>query len=101
MKKAVIGMFAAIIILSFGTVSALAAGPGRDRSFTDADRNWICDFAGAACRRADQESTRGSCGVCLQKYGECFADADGDGVCDNYSGQRRGLGQGFHGGCGR
>ena len=79
MRKALLGVVAAAIILSLGSVSAFAAGPGGGRYFVDTDGDGICDNAGGRC---------------------AYVDADGDGICDNYqSGQGRGCGHG--GRCGR
>lgn len=80
MKKALLGILAAVAALSVVTTAAFAAGPGGGRCFVDADGDGIWDNAGTRC---------------------VYADADGDGVCDNASSCRgSGCGRGFHGGHG-
>ncbi len=75
-KMAAAGALAAVMLLSMGTTSVLAAGPGAGygRGFVDADSDGICDYAGSACR---------------------YIDLDGDGICDNYGARQ---GRGFRGG---
>lgn len=88
MKKALLGILAAVAALSVGTTAALAAGPGGGRCFVDADGDGICDNAGSRCVYADADGD-GLCDVCGAGHGSCpagegtaFVDADGDGVCD-------------------
>ena len=57
MKKKTIALLAAMLALSIGMTSALAADENRGRNAADAGN-------GAGC-------------------GAAFADADGDGICDN------------------
>lgn len=97
MRKVFSGILAAVIVLSAGT-SAFAAGPGRGRCFTDADRDGICDNAGSACVYADVDGD-GLCDVCSLSHAGCltgdgmvFVDADGDGICDG-CGSRGGWGR--------
>ena len=106
MKKALLGVVAAAIILSLGSTGAFAAGPGGGRCFADTDGDGICDNAGGRCAYvdADGDGICDLCGAehraCLTGEGAAFVDADGDGICDNYpSGQGRGCGRG--GQCGR
>lgn len=80
MRKVLLGVMAAAVILSLGSTSAFAAGPGGGRCFVDADGDRICDNAGGRC---------------------AYVDADGDGICDNCQpGQGRGCGRGGQGGHG-
>ncbi len=80
MRKALLGVMAAAVILSLGSTSAFAAGPGGGRCFVDADGDRICENAGGRC---------------------AYVDADGDGICDNCQpGQGRGCGRGGQGGHG-
>lgn len=100
MKRALIGVLAAAIVLSAGMVTAFGVEPANGCYFVDADGDGICD-------------NRGSCGWGGGQGAGCgmgFVDADGDGICDNYTagqcrGNGRGSGQGgaFRGGrgCGR
>ena len=115
MRKALLGVVAAAIILSLGITGAFAAGPGGGRWFVDTDGDGICDNAGSRCAYVDADGD----GVCDNYVpgqgrgngcGGNFVDADGDGICDNYpSGQGRGCGygrggrggNGFRGGRGR
>ena len=107
MKKALLGILAAVAALSVVTTAAFAAGPGGGRCFVDADGDGICDNAGTRCVYADADGD-GVCDIC-GAYHRCgvagaggnFVDADGDGVCDNAASCRgSGCGRGFHGGHG-
>ena len=87
MRKAFLGVMAAAVILSLGSTSAFAAGPGGGRCFVNADGDRICDNAGGRC---------------------AYVDADDDGICDNCQpgrgcgrGGQGGHGNGFRGGRGR
>lgn len=78
MKKTLVGVLTAVVVLSAGATSGFAACSGRWRNFVDADGNGICDYAGRTCR---------------------YIDADNDGICDNYiAGRGAGYGNGCHGG---
>lgn len=80
MRKALLGVVTAAVILSLGSAGAFAAGPGGGRYFLDTNGDGICDNAGSRC---------------------AYVDADGDGVCDNYgSGWGCGYGRGAQGGRG-
>lgn len=73
MKKALLGVLSTAIFLSFCAVTAFAACPGGGCRFADANGG-LCDNTGSRC---------------------VYADADGDGLCDNYgSGQSRSCGYG-------
>ena len=81
MKKLAIGIAIAVMVLSIGAMSVLAASeaPG----YVDADGDGICDYAV-------------SCGMrCGNGDGAGFADEDGDGICDRRAscGMRRGNGR--------
>lgn len=81
MRKALLGIVTAAIVLSLGATSAFAAGPSSGRYFIDADGDGVCDNAVSRC---------------------VYVDADGDGVCDHYgSNQGRGCGYGHGAQCGR
>lgn len=97
MKKAFLGILAAVLVLSMCAMTAFAAGPGNGRCFADADGDGICDnYVPGQCR-----GTGRGCGAQGGRGGN-FVDADGDGVCDYYvSGQGQGGGCGFRGGRGR
>ena len=47
MRKALLGVVTAAIILSLGSVSAFAASPGNGRYFVDRDGDGICDNYGS------------------------------------------------------
>ena len=83
MKRVLIGLLTAIIVVSTGTIGALAAGPGSGygRNFVDADGNGVCDFAGESCHYADADwdGVRDHCGVCRNGCGHYFVDSDDDG----------------------
>ena len=102
MKRILIGVLTAIMVLLIGTTSARAAipGSGYGRNFVDEDGNGVCDFTGKCCRYvdADLDEVRDNRTTCQNGYGSGFVDADGDGICDNYLGQGIGEGCGFRGG---
>ena len=119
MKKMFLGVLAAVIVLSAGAGTALAAGSACGGGFLDADGDGICDNCGTYHLRSMTGTGRGGNfvdadgdGVCdhyapgqgggaCGGHGENFVDADGDGACDYYaSGLGRGCGRGFQGGCG-
>lgn len=80
MKKVCIGILAAVMLLSLGTTSALAAGRGNGRGYVDEDGDGVCDNYNGACGYVDEDGD----GVCDNYNGACgYVDEDGDGVCDN------------------
>lgn len=95
MKKAILGVLTAVMVLSAGTMSVCAAGcrSGHHRAesscYVDADSDGVCDICGA------------DHGFCPGADGLCFTDADGDGICDNCEGYHScsgtGSGRGCHG----
>ncbi len=105
MKKVLIGLFTATIVLSAGITGALAAGPGSGcgRNFVDTDENGICDFAGKFCRYAavDRDGVYRNHCSCGNGSENCFVDSDGDGICDNHLSQGTGQGHGPRGRCNR
>ena len=44
MKKLFVGTVLTVALLTMGTVSAFAAGPGKGRNYVDANENGICDY---------------------------------------------------------
>lgn len=99
-KKAAVGILAAVLVLSGGTTSALAACPGHGRYYVDANGDGVCDYAKSACSHVDQnqDGICDTCGKsCVSKKGRgrSFVDANGDGICDNYG---KGHGNGHCGG---
>lgn len=106
MKKTLLGILGAAVLLSMCVATAFAAGPGCGRQFVDADGDGVCDNAGAMCGYVDEDGD-GVCDLCGAGRGGCPAGAgtafvDEDGVCDNLgSGRGRGAGRGgLRGGCG-
>ena len=89
MKRALLGVVAAVAALSIGGASAFAAGFGAGWNYTDADGDGVCDYAGSDCVYADAngDGLCDGCGVyhgsCLTGDGKYFVDADGDGICDH------------------
>lgn len=94
MKKGLIILLAALLVLSIGITSAFAVAGTRRAGYTDANGDGICD----ARIDSDGDGVCDSCpnsGVCPQDgtgagyarqnggTGANFSDADGDGVCDN------------------
>ena len=97
MKKGLLGILAAALVLTVVTTGAMAAGgswhhgagtgsgaSGSCRAgtcqYVDADGDGVCDNCGTACRYVDADGD----GVCDNRGTACrYVDADGDGVCDN------------------
>ena len=88
MKRIVLGVLAAGIILTIGATTAFAAGVhgGRARGA----ETGICLSDGACSMYVDADED-GICDNCASDHGVClnngncdnYADADGDGICDN------------------
>lgn len=100
MKKTVVGVLAAGMVLSLGATGVFAAGSGYGRNFVDTDKDGICDYVGSGCRYIDSNNDGYFDNYCKRGfsqtgYGRNFIDADGNGVCDNYG---TGQGSGFCGG---
>lgn len=70
MKKVLLIIMAAVLLLSLTTVGVFAA-KGEFSSFTDADNDGICD---------NRETRPVQSTICT---GEGFVDADDNGICDN------------------
>ncbi len=107
MKKTLTGILTAVVVLSAGAVSVLAAAPGYGPNYVDTDGDGICDYAGNACRNicADYQGVLGcrgagqNCGWNEIKYGRNYVDTNGNGICDHFEErQENGQGNGFHGG---
>ena len=99
MKKTLLGVLSAAVVVSLCVATAFAAGPGGGRWFVDADGDGICDNAGSRCAYVDADGD-GICDTCgashpLSGSGRYFVDENGDGLCDNY-----GRGHGHGGQCG-
>ena len=90
MKKALIGILAAVTVVAVGTVGTFAAGPwgGRHSAsgtcgtgtgvcrYLDADHDGVCDFCGAD----------GAVCVSQNGTGRYYQDENGDGICDHWDG---------------
>ena len=88
MKKTFWGVLATVIALSAGTTSALAACPGTGCRYVDSNQDEVCYYAGSFCYAdTDGDGICDSCGAyhrnCFTEGEEIFVDADGDGICDN------------------
>lgn len=92
MKKIVIAVIVVALLVAIGTIGAFAAGPSHVARAVSAagyydDSNGDTNYGGSGfCGKyyADADGD----GVC-DNYGACgngqyYVDADGDGVCDNY-----------------
>lgn len=114
MKRAIVGVLTAAMVLSVGVTSAFAAGRGcgrgHGRNYSNANKNAVCSNYTGACSFVDEDGD-GICDNCNGYHKNClsgngcgqnYTDADGDGVCDNYQGcgQGRGRGRGRGRGCG-
>ena len=94
-KKTVIGVLAAGLVLGVGVASASAAAYVRGRNYVDANGDGVCDRVTHATRCGDADGD-GLCDVCGFALADCaspcgsacklFGDADGDGVCDGAGG---------------
>lgn len=93
MKKIVTGIMATALVVSIGTMGALAAGYnfGRGRNYVDVNNDNLCDnYNSAVCATYNPDGknyvdTNGD-GVC-DNHITCvknYVDVDGDGICDNY-----------------
>lgn len=70
MKRTAVGILAAMMVLSGGTIQTFAANTGNGRNFIDVNSDGICDnYTGKSEKRCS------------------FIDEDGDGICDNYTGK--------------
>lgn len=110
MKRAIVGVLTAAMVLSVGVTSAFAAGRGcgrgHGRNYSNANKNTVCSNYTGACSFVDEDGD-GICDNCNDYHKNClsgngcgqnYTDADGDGVCDNYQGCGQGRGRGR--GCG-
>ena len=96
MKKGLLGILAAALVLTMVTTGAMAAGGSwhhgaRSGSasdschsgtcqYVDADGDGVCDNCGTACRYVDADGD----GVCDNCGTACrYVDADSNGICDN------------------
>ncbi len=82
MKKAAAGILTAAVILSAGATSALAAGHGRGRNFTDTNGDGICDHAASSCRYED-ENQDGVCDLRMNRTCEGHAHSQRNGCRRN------------------
>lgn len=114
MKRAIVGIVTAAMVLSVGVTSAFAAGRGCGRGYGQNFANasgGVCGNFRAICNFVDEDYD-GVCDNCDRNHGNClpqndsgqnYVDVNSDGVCDNYQGygHGRGRGCGYRGGCNR
>lgn len=86
MKKAVLGVLAAVFLLSIGVTSAFASSPEYGQNFKDANNDGARDYAGNGYRYTDVDNdeiynNRGA--HCRNRQGKNYTDQNGDGICDN------------------
>ena len=98
MKKIILGISSAVLILGLSTTTAFASGHGNGSwypgghcaglcaVYDDArcyNRDGVCDYHDAACSYRDGECDYHD-GSCLRADGMChtFTDEDGNGICD-------------------
>lgn len=108
MKRIVLGVLAAGIILTIGATTAFAAGVHGGRARGAEAGICLSDGACSMYVDADEDGICDNCasdhGVCLNN-GNCdnYADADGDGICDNQGAHCEDStawsGMGHHGSC--
>lgn len=89
MKKAILGVFTAVMVLSAGTMNVCAAGCGGGSHHADT----VCDNTDRVCYYVDTDED-GVCDNCSACHKSCpegtdFLDEDGDGICDNCSAYHR------------
>ena len=87
MKKIVIAVIVVALLVAIGTIGAFAAGPSPAARALSA-AGYYDDSNG--------DTNYGGYGFC----GKYYADADGDGVCDNYGACGNYGSNGNYGGCG-
>ena len=88
MKRVLVGIAAAALVLSVSVTGAFAAGWGHGRNYTDANGDGVCDNYTGGGRYFVDANGDGVCDNCTG-CGRYFVDADGDGVCDNCAGGGR------------
>lgn len=87
MKRTAVGILAAMMVLSGGTIQTFAANTGNGRNFIDVNSDGICDnYTGKSEKRCS------------------FIDEDEDGFCDNCGmkqkkGQNKGKRSGYRRNC--
>ncbi len=97
MKKVLVGVAAAVMVLSIGAAGAFWDGAGHGCQRADDDGDGVCDLCGSGhfCRED------GAAWGCHQSV--WYVDENGDGVCDYYGDcaghpYGHGHGAGHHGG---
>lgn len=109
MKKALILISAAVMVVSISVTSAFAANNGSGQNFVDADRDGICDNRDMYQQSGTPQNVGGknfvdadNNGICDnagKKAGCCYTDTDNDGICDTYAANKGARqGNGFRGG---
>ena len=110
MKRILLGVLAAGIVLSIGATTVFASGMhnGQGNAFC---LSGVCQ-TGSCTNYVDADGD-GLCDNCDDSHGACqtgsctnYVDADGDGLCDNHSANHDGCGNraawsgaGHHNGC--
>lgn len=110
MKRILLGVLAAGIVLSIGATTVFASGMhnGQGNAFC---LSGVCQ-TGSCSNYVDADGD-GLCDNCDDSHGACqtgscsnYVDADGDGLCDNHSANHDGCGNraawsgaGHHNGC--
>lgn len=90
LKKTVLGILAASMVLSTGTATTFAAKTGCGHYYVDANGDGICDNRGISKKEC----------LANHKKGQNFVDKDGDGICDNRgNGNNKGNGRKHGNGC--
>lgn len=90
MKKLLIAIIAAALVLAIGVTGVFAASSEKGRNYTDTDNDGVCDVCladGGVCPNGGVRSLDGSGrqnGRGAANRGAGFVDADGDGICDTY-----------------
>ena len=74
-KKILLGVVVAVLVISIGITSTFAIGSAYGRNYADADNNGVCDNYEAVV-----DGVRAAGRYC----GRSYVDADNNGVCDNY-----------------
>lgn len=110
MKRILLGVLAAGIVLSIGATTVFASGMhnGQGNAFC---LSGVCQTS--SCSNYVDADGDGLCDNCDDSHGACqtgsctnYVDADGDGLCDNHSANHDGCGNraawsgaGHHNGC--
>ena len=79
MTRILVGLLAALLLATFGSVSSLAANPYGAHHQEPLCHSWIDENGDGVC---DHWTGEGTC-----PYHHAYLDEDGDGICDHRTGE--------------